>query len=593
MKYIVFGVGEVGKSALSILGKENVSCFIDNDPIKQETVVEGKKIFSLQNALKNKTNEIIVIAVSDKFYSEIETQLKQNGVMDYLSLREAQIQITKEKIEESVDYINIYKKAIQWIEKNTIPNKGIINTSKSRNPYPEVTGYYIPTLLKWGYRELAITYAKWLCEIQKEDGSWYDTNDNAPYVFDSAQILKGLIAVRDIYPYVDKNIIKGCDWIISRMDKEGRLVTPSKELWGAETMCTELIHTYCLSPLVEAGKLFNREDYLEKAKYSLSYYIKNYESEILNFNILSHFYAYIVEAMLDMGEINLAQKAMAKVASIQKDNGAVPAYKNVDWVCSTGLFQFALIWYRLGDLEHGNKAFEYASKLQNESGGWNGSYLSENNATEINDYIPDAEISWAVKYFLDAMYYKNYTLFQKQAVDFHSDISKEDERYGYIHNVVMNQSHESCKVLDAGCGKGRFLKNLLKEMPCNKYYAMDISENVMEYIENKEIVKTKGSLTNIPFKDNYFDIVYTVEALEHAIDTKMCIKEMARVTKVGGQIIVVDKCNDHLGFFSIEECEQWFGEEELSDIIKEYCKEVRCKRLLNNNGLFCVWEGFV
>lgn len=41
----------------------------------------------------------------------------------------------------------------------------------------------------------------------------------------------------------------------------------------------------------------------------------------------------------------------------------------MNWVCSTGLFQLALVWFRLGELERGNKAFSHACKLQNASGG--------------------------------------------------------------------------------------------------------------------------------------------------------------------------------------------------------------------------------
>ena len=128
--------------------------------------------------------------------------------------------------------IEYYNKAIEWIKNNTINGQGITVTSKKKIIYPEVTGYYIPSLLVWGEKEIAISYAKYLCSIQKEDGSWYDSTDSAPYVFDSAQILKGLIAIRKILPEVDTHIIKGCDWILSNMQENGRLTTPNKDDWG-------------------------------------------------------------------------------------------------------------------------------------------------------------------------------------------------------------------------------------------------------------------------------------------------------------------------------------------------------------------------
>ena len=39
---------------------------------------------------------------------------------------------------------------------------------------------------------------------------------------------------------------------------------------------------------------------------------------------------------------------------------------------------------------------------------------------EYPDYIPDGEISWAVKYYLDAIFYKNKLEFDIQAESFSS-----------------------------------------------------------------------------------------------------------------------------------------------------------------------------
>lgn len=93
-----------------------------------------------------------------------------------------------------------------------------------------------------------------MCNIQKEDGSWYDSYDKKPYVFDSAQILKGLLSIKEILPEVDANIIKGCDWLLSNVNDEGRLTTPDTNAWGSdENFCSELVHIYCLTPLKEAA----------------------------------------------------------------------------------------------------------------------------------------------------------------------------------------------------------------------------------------------------------------------------------------------------------------------------------------------------
>ena len=407
MTYIIFGAGQIGHEALEVLGEDRVNFFIDNNPQKNGTTIKDKKVYSFSEGLNKKKTEKIVVAVSEKYEQDLVKQLRENNVTEICSFSELKMEITREKILHRIDYVGVYNGAIEWIQKNSVEGGGIINNSKLQKSYPEVTGYYIPTLMRWGYRELAISYADWLCSIQKADGSWYDTMDEAPYIFDSAQILKGLLSIRSIYSnkqVIDTVIIKGCDWILSCMTVEGRLKTPTEAAWG--NIATELIHTYCLSPLVEASRVYGNDNYEKAAQKILGYYKKNYYNEITNFSMLSHFYAYVVEAMLDMGEGEIAGEAMRNMEQYQKESGAIPAYKDVDWVCSTGLFQLSLIWFRLGDFERGTNAFEYACKLQNKTGGWYGSYISEENPEENNTYFPDAEISWANKYFLDALYYK-------------------------------------------------------------------------------------------------------------------------------------------------------------------------------------------
>lgn len=343
-----------------------------------------------------------------------------------------------------------FNRAILWIRDNTISGNGITVTSKEKVIYPEVTGYYIPSLLQWGERDLAISFAKYLCSIQKEDGSWYDSTDTDPYVFDSAQILKGLVAIRKIMPEVDDHIIKGCDWILSNMQPDGRLTTPSKDAWGnSEDFCSELIHIYCLSPIRDAGKIFNRPDYLDAVNKILGYYKREKLEKIKNFSLLSHFYAYVMEGLFDLGEIELCRESMERLEKYRNSKNGIPGLNDVPWVCSTGMFQLAIVWYKLGELEKGNSLFYYALSLQNRSGGWYGSYPAPGFMARFYRgkkrpyYFPDAEISWAVKYFLDALALKEKLEFEKQAPTFIDDIDDSDGRYVLIKKLLEASADEA------------------------------------------------------------------------------------------------------------------------------------------------------
>ena len=231
-KIILFGAGEFGRKALEYFGEDKVAFYADNNEELTGTVINGKKVISFTELLERYQEYQIVIAVDVRKTAAIAGQLEQHGIREFTSYMELVNHYKKPNADSgNIDWISRVKLAGKWIEDNSVQGGGIINNTDVRQSYPEVTGYFIPTLLQWGFREKALDYAKWLCSIQKEDGAWYDTYDQHPYVFDTAQILKGLIAVRKILPQVDGHIRRGCDWIISQMDAQGRLPKPEYADW--------------------------------------------------------------------------------------------------------------------------------------------------------------------------------------------------------------------------------------------------------------------------------------------------------------------------------------------------------------------------
>lgn len=498
--------------------------------------------------------------------------------------------------------VSSFVKALEWIRNNSINQMGIAVTSCRHVIYPEVTGYYIPTLLNWGERDLATSYAKYLLSIQKEDGSWFDSTDTDPYVFDTAQIIKGLLAIRIILPEVDTAIIKGCDWILSNMQADGRLVTPSTTAWGDdENFCSELIHIYCLSPIKEAGFVFQKKEYLDATDRILSYYKSTKMDKIKDFCLLSHFYAYVMEGLFDLGEIELCREAMLSLEKYRNNKGGIPGLKDVTWVCSTGLFQLAIVWYKLGELEKGNSLFYYGLSLQNESGGWFGSYATSSLLNIFKrgktkpDYFQNEEISWASKYFLDALALKEKLEFEKQSSSFLDDIDENDGRYVLIRKLVESfeiKTDRHLKVCDVGCGKGRYLKKLAFSLPDNEYYAFDISEKVCtNVISVKE--KRIGSMTNISYDDEFFDVVYACESFEHAINLNGAFKELYRITKHGGKLIILDKPVEKLGQLEIDEWEQWISDKDMSSLADECGGTLEIEKSVpyedKNDGLFRAW----
>ena len=477
-----------------------------------------------------------------------------------------------------------YSKAIEWLKNNRVGREGIQVSSENHIVYPEVTGYAIPTLYQWGEKEVARDFAYWLVQQQNGDGS-YSAPDGVPYTFDTGQVVRGFVAALDDMPEVEKPLRRACDWITSQIRGDGKLDTPSTRMWG--NIADDRIHLFVLPPLIEAGARLNEHKYIDHAYRALEYY--KGKKGLTEFNTMSHFYAYIIEALLDLGETDLAKRGMKWVVELQRKDGSVPAYKNVSWVCSVGLAQFAVIWYKLGMRTCADNALEYLDNIQNRTGGFYGSYGKGAN------YFPREEISWAPKFLLDAYYWKIKAAFNEETKVniFPITIDESDGRAQEILSFFGDLNGK--KVIDIGCGKGRFLRVLRLEYPGTELYGLDISEKMLGYCP--EGTKTVcGSILDIKYPDSYFDFVYCVEALEHAVRVEIAIREMVRILKPGGKIIIIDKHIAKLGKLRLEPWEQWFDPEKIAQLFSQYGVETHHKPISYGehsvpDGLFIAWEG--
>lgn len=92
------------------------------------------------------------------------------------------------------------------------------------------------------------------------------------------------------------------------------------------------------------------------------------------------------------------------------------------------------------------------------------------------------------------------------------------------------------KVLEIGSGRGEFSNNFFN-LGVN-LYATDINDKSKKYLHEKIIFK-KCNLENdkLPFKDNFFDVVYSKSVIEHINNPLNFFLESKRVLKKGGLLI--------------------------------------------------------
>ncbi|MCY7303812.1 MAG: methyltransferase domain-containing protein [Thermoleophilia bacterium] len=98
------------------------------------------------------------------------------------------------------------------------------------------------------------------------------------------------------------------------------------------------------------------------------------------------------------------------------------------------------------------------------------------------------------------------------------------------------------RVLDSGCGAGAFACAIAPLV--RSVVGVDLSEDLVA--AGREIVPancelTVGDSTALPFEYGSFDIVGCMRVLHHAHRPELIVSELARVTRPGGRIILVDQ----------------------------------------------------
>ncbi len=135
-------------------------------------------------------------------------------------------------------------------------------------------------------------------------------------------------------------------------------------------------------------------------------------------------------------------------------------------------------------------------------------------------------------------YYNVISLFYDFLNPFLYTSSIRDEVLKFIH------CDKSLRVLDVGCGTGYTTWGILKLG--NVYDTIGIDQNYIQLrkarrnlrLEKSRISLSRGDVENLPFRNETFDAVVSAGAVEYFPEPGKAIKEMYRVLKHRGNLIV-------------------------------------------------------
>ena len=327
---------------------------------------------------------------------------------------------------ESKDSAAHCAEAIKWIcQAQDATGTGGVSAGYSFSfgwlpPYPETTGYIIPTFFDYDqvcppsgqaeYRDRALLMADWLVDIQREEGrhsgGWHQAEvpkkgilhrvflpDKKPLIFDTAQVIRGLLRAYEETgdtKYLECSQRAG-DWILDNQNDDGS--------WSSYTYLSlpRAHQSYVAWPLAKLSTISGRDKFEIAARHNLDWVLSmqnddgwfRNNSNSLRLEPLAHVIGYAADGLLECGillsedkYVQACQKTAERLLKIyqikgfhsiiNQRNGFLPATFGENWrskdehSCLTGNAQISIIWLKLYLLTNDVRYLNTALKMNDD-----------------------------------------------------------------------------------------------------------------------------------------------------------------------------------------------------------------------------------
>lgn len=360
------------------------------------------------------------------------------------------------------------KAALEWLfQAQDITGVGGVAAGYSfswgwQAPYPEVSGYIIPSIFDCARQFLdgpsaaeaklrALRIADWLIEVQMPNGSYAEglllgnrssladriTSPGKPAAFETGQILWGLSRAYEetLDTRYLETALKAADWLVGHQNPDGS--------WAVSHQNVGRSFDSLLSRnLIEFSLISDRKKYRETAIRNLDWCLSQQKdngwfngcSHMVDDLPWTHGIMYAAQGLLEAGllleeskYVKAAEKAadaLLKVYSVrgfksvyEQEKGFLPAKFDSNWrsrdrfACLTGNAQISLVWSKLycvtGDVRYLNGALKInqdLKSLQNLTSSNAGIRGGIKGSHPIyGSYCAFRYPSWAAKFFIDAL----------------------------------------------------------------------------------------------------------------------------------------------------------------------------------------------
>jgi SAM-dependent methyltransferase len=125
-----------------------------------------------------------------------------------------------------------------------------------------------------------------------------------------------------------------------------------------------------------------------------------------------------------------------------------------------------------------------------------------------------------------------------------------EKKYPYTADTthsspIVGDSTSSCLIGEVGCGNGKnlaYLRDQMASRQCtSNLLGIDISAELLKICRGRRLEVMLGSILAIPLDDNALDYTLSVAVIHHLKerdDRIRALRELARVTRLGGRILI-------------------------------------------------------
>lgn len=146
---------------------------------------------------------------------------------------------------------------------------------------------------------------------------------------------------------------------------------------------------------------------------------------------------------------------------------------------------------------------------------------------------------------------------KQKAIDLHKNVPADWYESSIRRNLLQRYWHKKREieirkcakpvvgaVLDIGCADGYFSNIILEATRAKRLIGIDVLRASVTYAKNryesnKALSFAVADAHKLPYKNNYFAAVFSIESLEHVIYPEKVLAEMKRVLKKNGYIFIL------------------------------------------------------